>query len=385
MLTDTSLEFHPAANLFPMLTGDEYEQLKADMAANGQLEPIWIHPDGRILDGRNRYMACCDLGIEPKVRQWNGGGSAVGFVVSLNIHRRHLTASQRAAIALDVLPMLEDEARARKATSAPGVYGGKPLTELVPEAVGGESREQAASMFHTNSRYVQEAKNIRHDAPDLYEAVKTGELTIPQAKHELLERKRDELRANPVPLPLGRYSTIVVDPPWPMEKIEREVAPNQFSFDYPTMTLDEITNWTGAIDIAADDCHLFIWTTQKFLPATFDIMKAWGFRYVLTMVWHKAGGFQPYDLPQYNCEFVLYGRKGSPRFVDTKAFMTCFDGARTGHSVKPSELYETLARTCPGPRIEMFGRSARAGFDSWGNESDEQRREAGHGVAVGIL
>ena len=106
-MIDTSLEFHPAANLFHMLTGDEYEQLKADIAANGQLEPIWIHPDGRILDGRNRYMACCDLGIEPKVRQWNGGGSAVGFVVSLNIHRRHLTASQRAAIALDVLPMLE--------------------------------------------------------------------------------------------------------------------------------------------------------------------------------------------------------------------------------------------------------------------------------------
>lgn len=367
MLTDTSLEFHPAANLFPMLTGDEYEQLKSDIAANGQLEPIWIHPDGRILDGRNRYIACCDLGIEPKVRQWNGGGSAVGFVVSLNIHRRHLTASQRAAIALDVLPMLEEEARARQGAQSHFAH----VVEIIPQDDRGKARDQAAALFQTNGRYVQEAKNIRHAAPDLYESVKTGELTIPQAKHELQERKRDELRANPVPLPIGVYSTIVVDPPWPMEKIEREVAPNQFAFDYPTMTLEDITNWTGATDIAADDCHLFIWTTQKYLPATFDIMKAWGFRYVVTMVWHKAGGFQPYELPQYNCEFVLYGRKGSPKFVETKAFMTCFDGARTGHSIKPSEFYETLARTCPGPRIEMFGRSARDGFDSWGNESNE--------------
>lgn len=374
----TNLEFHPAANLFPMLTGDEYQQLKADIATNGQLEPIWIHPDGRILDGRNRYMACCDLGIAPKTRQWNGQGSAVGFVVSLNIHRRHLTASQRAAISLDVLPMLEDEARERQGARTD-------IVEIIPPSNNGKARDQAAALFQTNGRYVQEAKNIRHDAPDLYEAVKTGELTIPQAKHELQERKRDELRANPVPLPIGMYSTIVVDPPWPIEKIEREVAPNQFSFDYPTMSLDEIKAWSGAVDVAADDCHLFVWTTQKYLPATFDIIAAWGFRYVFTMVWHKPGGFQPYNLPQYNCEFVVYGRRGAPEFDSTKAFMTCFDAGRNGHSVKPPSFYETLARTCPGPRIEMFSRANLEGFDVWGDEVNESGDTTKLGLAEAVL
>jgi hypothetical protein len=85
-------EFHEVANIFPMMQGEEFDALKADIAANGLREPIWLHPDGRIIDGRNRYRACCELSIEPEYHTWNGSGSLVSFVVSLNLHRRHLTA-----------------------------------------------------------------------------------------------------------------------------------------------------------------------------------------------------------------------------------------------------------------------------------------------------
>jgi hypothetical protein len=86
----------------------------------------------------------------------------------------------------------------------------------------------------------------------------------------------------------GRYGTIVIDPPWPVEKIERVVRPNQALMDYPTMTVPEIERLNVA-GMAAQDCHLFCWTTQRFLRETFDIVEGWGFRYVLLMAWRDTG------------------------------------------------------------------------------------------------
>lgn len=178
------------------------------------------------------------------------------------------------------------------------------------------------------------------------------------------KNRRKEVNTNIEP-PAGSYRCVVIDPPWPMEKVLSDVRPNQAGFDYPTMSLDEIQDFKIP---AADDCHLFLWTTQKFLPPSLDIMKAWGFRYVCCMVWHKNGGFQPFNLPQYNCEFVLYARKGSPEFSETKAFFTCFDGARREHSRKPDEFYDVIRRVTHGPRIDIFSRQDRVGFDHWGAE-----------------
>jgi N6-adenosine-specific RNA methylase IME4/ribosomal 50S subunit-recycling heat shock protein len=176
----------------------------------------------------------------------------------------------------------------------------------------------------------------------------------------------------------GPFDCVVIDPPWQVAKIDRDERPNQDAFDYPTMSEDEIAAfWKDEIaDRLVTDCHLFLWTTHKYLPAGLRLLAGFGFRYVLTMVWHKPGGFQPHDLPQYNCEFILYGRRGSPLFIETKNFFCCFSAPRREHSRKPDEFYDTIRRVTGGSRIDVFSREAREGFAQYGNEMGRFSSEA---------
>jgi len=248
-MSEEGREFHPAANLFPMLSGAEYEALRSDIEASGQLEPIWLHPDGRILDGRNRYCACRDLGIEPRFSTWKGEGSAVDFVVSLNLHRRHLTPGQRAMVAADVLPLKEAEARERQEATR---FGGGNISTTMNK---GKARDQAGALVGVNGRYVSEAKRIQEVAPDLAADIRAGKTNLPWARRVLAEREsqaRARERQEAVPqatpgspavrlvvgdalrldLPGESVDVIITSPPynlgeesWPMgghERVERQ-------------------------------------------------------------------------------------------------------------------------------------------------------------------
>lgn len=171
-------------------------------------------------------------------------------------------------------------------------------------------------------------------------------------------------------IPSDQFETIVIDPPWPMTKIERDARPNQAGFSYPTMDEHELRKFSTTIkSMAAEDCHLFMWTTQRFMPMAVELVDTYGFKYVLAMVWHKPGGFQPTGLPQFNCEFIIYARKGTPRFVDTKGFPCCFNAPRREHSRKPDEFYDIMNLVTKGPRIDVFSREKREGFEQFGNET----------------
>ena len=180
-------------------------------------------------------------------------------------------------------------------------------------------------------------------------------------------QKRQKLQENPIAWPLRKYSTVVIDPPWPMKKIEREVAPNQIGFDYPTMNLRQIKD-LSVPDILHDNAFVFLWTTQRFLPWAFEILSHWDLKYRGTMVWHKPGGFQPFKTFQYNLEFIVVSAKGTPEYLDQKSFMGCFNAPRGKHSEKPETFYELIERVAPGPRVDLFARKERRGFVAWGNE-----------------
>ena len=150
------LKFHRICRLFPLMQKEEFESLKADIKEHNLREPILLHPDGSILDGRNRYLACISVGANPGFKTWNRKGSLLSLVVSKNMQRRHLTNSQKAALAVELLPMLEKEAAQRK--------GGRPSKtrkhpQIIAE-VSGEAREQAARIAGTNRQYVSDAKKI---------------------------------------------------------------------------------------------------------------------------------------------------------------------------------------------------------------------------------
>lgn len=174
-LAEQTKAFHDVANIFPMMGEEEFASLVADMREHGQREPVWTY-EGKIIDGRNRYRACQRLGIEPVYREWDGSGSLVAFVVSLNLQRRHLTSSQKAMVSLDIEKRLAEEAsekeRARKSTLE--IF---PKSDTIIHAAS-----QAASLTGTNAHYVTDAKKIVEQAPELKAPVLSGVLTIPEAR-----------------------------------------------------------------------------------------------------------------------------------------------------------------------------------------------------------
>lgn len=158
----TEYEVHPAATLFPMMDAESFERLKADIKENGQDQRITFF-NGMVLDGRNRLKACQELGIEPRTEEIEDDGVFDPFkwVLSINLHRRHLTESQRAMVA------------AKLAT----LKRGRPSTENPP--IGGNTVEQAATMLNVGRGSVERAKQVlEHGSKEIIEAVEQGQLPV---------------------------------------------------------------------------------------------------------------------------------------------------------------------------------------------------------------
>ena len=167
------MEFHKYADLFPLLTGEEFDALVEDIKENGLIEPIYLYQN-QILDGRNRWKACEAAGVEPVFNEYNGS-DPLSFAVSLNIKRRHLNASQLAMLGAALMPMLQAEAAARKA--------GARWKENVDQAnLPGQARDIAAKMVGLKAeRYIDYAVTITEKAPELADDVRAGTMPIGQA------------------------------------------------------------------------------------------------------------------------------------------------------------------------------------------------------------
>lgn len=155
------LKPHPAAELFPMMPDGDLAALAADIKANGQREPIILH-EGMILDGRNRYAACQKLGIEPETMDWPGRGDPAAFVISMNLHRRHLSESQRAMVA----------AKYAKLGKGSNQHTSKEASSIA----------HAAEVFKVGRASVERARIVQEKAaPELVQAVTDDRIPVTTA------------------------------------------------------------------------------------------------------------------------------------------------------------------------------------------------------------
>lgn len=174
--------------------------------------------------------------------------------------------------------------------------------------------------------------------------------------------------------PSPRYGTIVLDPPWPMptggpQGGTRVWNPGRPSMlPYPSMPLDEIAVLPVA-DLAAPHAHLYVWTVNAFLEATYDLVRGWGFSTSQVLTWVKTPrGLGMGGAFTNTTEFVLFGWRGScspQRRVET----SWWNWRRGEHSAKPEAFLDLVEQVSPAPRLEMFSRRARLGWDTWGDEA----------------
>jgi len=126
------MQFHEIANIFPIMNEQEFVELKADIQEQGLLEPIVTY-EGKILDGRNRFMACNELGIEPEFVPYTGN-TPLHYVVSKNLKRRHLTAGQKAFVGAEIEKQLAELARKNLSTHTEDGYRNSAFGET-PKAI----------------------------------------------------------------------------------------------------------------------------------------------------------------------------------------------------------------------------------------------------------
>lgn len=161
MSTDRAI--HPVADIFPPMGAREFDALCEDIRQHGLREPIWLHPDGSVIDGRHRLRACAREGVEPRFRTWDGDGALVAFVVSLNLHRRHLDEGQRALVA------------GRIANMRQGQRTDLELSANLPKV----SLSDAAELLNVGERSVRHARQVLDEGtPELVAAVESGDLSV---------------------------------------------------------------------------------------------------------------------------------------------------------------------------------------------------------------
>lgn len=181
----TRLELHPLCTLFPRLSGAEFQALADDIAANGLRQPI-VLLDGMILDGGNRYRACVEADVKPTFTKFAGGNIAE-FVKSVNLHRRHMSPGQQAAIVASIQAWGEAQPASRPTKKAGNVAG---LSTVADRAAQSGASERTQRM----------ADKVAREAPDMAHKVARGEVSLPDAAKSLAPSKpaaKPEVKAKP--------------------------------------------------------------------------------------------------------------------------------------------------------------------------------------------
>ena len=370
------------AALIPPLSAEERQQLEDNIVEHGGArDPLVVWgSDGTLtlLDGHNRYEICTRLGLPFDVHEmrFSSRDEAEDWIDKNQLGRRNLTA--------DAFTLLLGRRynRAKKAQGAPKGNRNR-LIQSDQNDHFEKTADKLAAEHGVGSATVRRAGKFAEEVdrtPELKQAVGERRPVI-QVKRELKEQAREARREEnrkkiaAVPEPEkaaavadAKFATIVIDPPWDWGDEGDQDQLGRARPDYSTMTIEQLEQLDVG-GLADDDCHIYLWITNRSLPKGFRLLEAWGFRYITAITWVKPHfGMGNYFRGQ--TEHVLFGVKGSQP-LKRKDVGTAFiaDRGTGGHSSKPSTFLDLVESCSPGPYIEMFSRSSRDGWISWGEQS----------------
>lgn len=359
-------------SLIPSLTDDEYDGLRDSILSEGCRDALVLWGD-TLIDGHNRYEICTKHKIPFKTIQkdFDSRDAVIEWIILNQFGRRNLPAYERARLALRLKPVIAERAKERQGSR-------NDLFNIPQKSAGSETRDELAKVAGVSHDTIAKVEKIEKVAtPEVKQQLRSGEMSINQVyqtikRAEKEEKREEERQENATKIetlgtPLeaqGLFQTIVIDPPWDWGD-EGDV--NQFGRakpDYHTMPIEEIEQLPVG-KIADENCHLYLWVTNRSLPKAFRLIEAWGFRYITCLTWVKPSiGMGNYF--RGSTEQVLFCVKGS-QLLKRRDVGTHFEAPRgKGHSAKPDEFY-TLVESCSyGPYIDIFGRSERDGWSVWG-------------------
>lgn len=174
-------------------------------------------------------------------------------------------------------------------------------------------------------------------------------------------------------LPNKKYKVIYADPPWQYgawgaESKQHRTNCKSRPVPFDMMSIKEICQLPVKY-IADENCELYLWTTQKYLPQVFDVIREWGFQYKQTLIWCKkpmaglGGAYTPSN------EFLILARKGKkPKAKRILTTWFLVKRPHNKHSAKPAFFRDMITKVTDSPRIELFARERKEGWDAWGNE-----------------
>jgi N6-adenosine-specific RNA methylase IME4 len=390
-------------NRMRRLRPDVVDGLAESIAERGLLQAIVVQPVNEatfsLVVGHHRLEAVKKLGhdtIRAAVRHGLDKDEALLAEIDENLVRADLSAAER-ALHLHERKRLYEKLHPE---TRHGVAGGKArhgsagakmsFAESTAKAGGKSTRtiqreveraakiENLADLPGTSLDTADELDALTKLPPSVQAALitraKAGESVT--AKH-VAQRLRREAREQELAAAteaasaaLGKklYGVIYADPPWRFEVYDADSGLNQAAeAHYPCMGTADI----AALPVpAADSCVLFLWSTAPHLPEALDVMRAWGFAYRTNVVWKKDRTGLGYWFRNQH-EHLLVGVRGDVPAPSPEArFASVVEAPRTAHSVKPDAVAAMIEHMFPNmPKLEMFARKARPGWDVWGNEA----------------
>ena len=238
------------------------------------------------------------------------------------------------------------------------VTGFQTLKDLGIEKIQSHRWQTIASL--PDDQFEQYVSDVKKSNEEL---TTTGILRL--ARQVKSDKKKEN---NPVEFPKGKYQVIYADPPWDVKAGPEWGSGNSSrDLEYPTMSIQDISD-IPVKEFADENAHLYLWTINKYIPETYEIVKAWGFTPSCLLTWCKP----PHGIGLggtfiQTTEYLLFSRRGNlpaNKRIDT----SWFQYPRGKHSEKPEEFRKLIEEVSPGNRLELFSRKVSPNWDVWGNE-----------------